>query len=42
MNTKDALRSHYSYTIINICDSRRIGIIKIINPYRIRIRKNAP
>ena len=26
----------------NICDSRKIGIVKIINPYRIRARKNAP
>ena len=27
---------------INICDSRKIGILKIINPYRIRARKIAP
>ena len=34
MNTKDALRSHYSHIIINECDSRKIGILKIINPHR--------
>ena len=42
MKTKDALRLHLSYTNINIRDSRRIGIIKIINLYRIRVRKIAP
>ncbi len=39
MNTKDSLRSHYSYKFINTCDSWRIGIIKIIDLYRIRVRK---
>ena len=42
MKTKDAFHTHLSYININICDSRRIGILKIINPYRIRARKIAP
>ena len=40
--TKYTSISYLSYTIVNICDSRRKGIVKIINPYRIRARKNAP
>ncbi len=40
--TKDASHSHLSYIHINVCDSRKIGILKIINPDRIRVRKIAP
>ena len=40
--TKDVFCSHISYININLCDSRRMGIVKIINPYRIRLHKIAP
>ena len=42
MKTKKVISIHLSYAIINVCDSRRIGIIKNINPYRIRVGKIAP
>ena len=42
MKTKNASKSHLSYTTINERDSRRIGIVEIINPYRIRVRRIAP
>ena len=34
--------TYLSNIIINVCDSRRIGQIKIVNPYRIRVRRIAP
>ena len=40
--TKDAFHKRLSYININECDSRRMGIVKIINPYRVRVRKIAP
>ena len=33
---------YLSYITVNMCDSRKMGIHEIINPYRIRARKNAP
>ncbi len=36
------LNTQLSYSIINVCDSRKIGLIEIINPYRIRVRRIAP
>ncbi len=40
--TKVVFRLYLSYANINACDSRRIGVIKFINPYGVRVRKIAP
>ena len=36
------LNTYLSNTNINERDSRKIGLIKITNPYRIRVRRIAP
>ena len=41
-NAAPFFRNGICYENINTCDSRKIGIIEIINPYRVRVRRIAP